>query len=83
MAGKRRAVMENPRTTAARDHDDSALLESDTPAPATSGTSGGNLARDIASQDEEAALTEPDATTRPQKQDDIHNDAARRTNRPR
>lgn len=75
--------MENPRTTTARDHDDHGLIEGEPPAPTQGGTSGGNLARDNASADEEAALTEPEGHSRATKQDDIDNDVAQRRNRTR
>jgi len=75
--------MENPRTTTARDHDDHDLIEGNDPAPAASGSAGGNLARDIATQSEEDELVEPDSSKRVQKDDAMHNDTARRTRRPR
>ena len=75
--------MENPRTTTARDHDDHELIEGSAPAPGASGSAGGNLARDIATQSEEDSLIEPDSSKRVQKTDAIHNDTARRTRRPR
>jgi hypothetical protein len=75
--------MENPRTTAARDHDDSALIEDSSAAPAGAGTSGGNLARDVASHDELDSVAEPDSSTGVKKQDKIDEDTARRSNRQR
>jgi hypothetical protein len=75
--------MENPRTTSARDHDDHEMLEDSDNAPMDSSTSGGNLARDVASSSEEVDLIEPDGTRRVRKQDDIDNDTATRTNRAR
>jgi hypothetical protein len=75
--------MENPRTTSARDHDDHEMLEDSDNMPMDSSTSGGNLARDVASSSEEADLIEPDGTRRVRKQDDIDNDTATRTNRAR
>jgi hypothetical protein len=74
--------MENPRTTSARDHDDHEMLEDSDNMPMDSST-GGNLARDVASSSEEADLIEPDGTRRVRKQDDIDNDTATRTNRAR
>ena len=75
--------METPRTTSAREHYDHDLIERGAPAPAVSGSTGGNLARDIATQSEEGELIEPDSCKRVQKTDAIHNDTARRTRRPR
>lgn len=45
--------MDNRRTETAQDHDDSDLIESMEKAPAQGGQSGGNLARDIGTRDEE------------------------------
>ena len=45
--------MENPRTSAARDHDDSDLIDGMSEAPSHSGAQGGNLQRDIASRAEQ------------------------------
>jgi hypothetical protein len=75
--------MENPRTTSARDHDDSAMIDAIEPGTTQQGSSGGNLATDIASQAEQAEIADPEATTRAQKSDDIHNGAAERSDRPR
>jgi hypothetical protein len=75
--------MENPRTTSARDHDDHEMLDDRDNAPMDSSTTGGNLARDVASSSEEADLIEPDGKRRVRKQDDIDNDTATRTNRAR
>ena len=75
--------MEHPRTTSARDHDDRDLIEGMEDAPAASGTSGGRLARDIASADEEEGVGDPGSHHRVTKQDAIDNDTARRTNRAR
>jgi hypothetical protein len=72
--------MENPRTTSARDHDDSAIIdaaveEADTGAVA--GSAGGHLQTDIGSQaDLTRGVADPDAMTRPEKSDDIANDQA-------
>ena len=71
--------MENARTTSARDHDDhetidAAVAEADTGVVA--GTRGGNLAADVATQDELREVEDPDARTRATKQDDIDNNVA-------
>lgn len=60
--------MENPRTESARTNDDSALSD-DGAGQATS--SGGNLARDVASQAEEALIEDPEGRARVNKEDDI------------
>lgn len=77
--------MEDPRTTTARDNDDSAIIDAavDNSEPgATVGRSGGNLARDVATQDERTrAVDDPDAHTRVTKQDDIDNGVARPADR--
>jgi hypothetical protein len=73
--------MENPRTESARIHDDSAIIDAAEDAPSGRSTAGGNLARDVASQNEVAQAFDPEATTRPKKDDAIHNDTARRSQR--
>ena len=75
--------MENPRTETARDTDDSDLIDNIEDTPPGAMTSGGNLARDVASQDELAAVDDPEGRTRPRKDDDIHNDQAIRSQRTR
>ena len=74
--------MENPRTTSARDHDDHDLIDDDVSTPSASGTSGGNLARDVASAGE-ASLMDPERHCRVTKQVGIDNDTARRRDRAR
>ena len=64
--------MENPRTTSARDHDDHEMIDAAV-AEATPGqgsASGGKLAVDVGTQAEEAAITDPEAHLRPEKEDD-------------
>lgn len=63
--------MENPRTDAARAHDDSDLIENAEGDAGQPTSSGGNLARDVASQAEEALIEDPAGATRVTKQDDI------------
>lgn len=46
-------MIDNPRADAARDHDDSDLIDSMEDAPSQGGASGGNLQRDIASRAEQ------------------------------
>lgn len=71
-------MAENPRTTSARDHDDTDLIEGMIPdgdAVATSG--GGRLQTDIGSKaDLKRAIDDPEGDTRPEKQDDIDNGQA-------
>ena len=63
--------MENPRTDAARARDDSDLIESGEGAAGQATSSGGNLARDVASAAEESLIEDPAGTTRVTKEDDI------------
>ena len=69
-------MAENPRTTSARDNDDTDLIEGMIPAgDAVVGSSGGRLQTDIGSQDDlEHSIDEPGGTTRPEKADDMAND---------
>ena len=72
--------MENPRTTAAREHDDHELIDAMTdeadPA-AIPGSGGGHLQTDIGSKaDLTRAVADPEADTRPEKADDIANNQA-------
>lgn len=68
-------MAENPRTTSARDNDDSAMInaaiaEADTGAVAGSG--GGHLQTDVGSQaDLREAVDDPDGITRAEKADDM------------
>ena len=45
--------------------------------PSQGSSSGGDLARDVATQAEEAAVYDPEVTRRPEKTDKIDNDQAR------
>lgn len=63
--------MENPRTTAARDHDDSDMIDSIEPGAGQQGRSGGNLATDVASESELDAVQDPANHERVTKQRDI------------
>lgn len=74
--------MENPRTTSARDHDDGVLTEELT-AASHADRSGGNLATDMASQDEIDAVDDPEGRTRVTKDDDIEHAQEQRPDRPR
>lgn len=75
--------MENPRTDSARAHDDSDLIDNAEAAPAFGSASGGNLQRDVATQDELDHVAEPDATTRVQKSDAIEHGTEVRPDRAR
>lgn len=75
-------MAENPRTTTARDTDDSELIEGMTSEPdAVGGTSANALGRDVGSQDDMKVIDDPDGRTRPMKSDDIHADQARASHR--
>jgi hypothetical protein len=63
--------MENPRTTSARDHDDSAIIDNTERAPSGAGREGGNLQRDIATAAEAERIDDPDGTTGVDKADTI------------
>ena len=68
-------MAENPRTTSARDHDDTDLIEGmDPEVDAVAGSAGGKLQRDVGSQaDLTRAVDDPEADTRAEKADDIAN----------
>jgi hypothetical protein len=76
-------MAENPRTTSARDHDDSELIEGmETAGGAVPSSSGGRLQTDVGSQNDLVReIGDPDALTRPQKDDDINNNQAYRNAR--
>jgi hypothetical protein len=75
--------MENARTEAARDHDDSTLIDTAEAAPTQQDVSGGELARDVASQAEADAIDDPEGRERVTKQDEIDHAAAVRPDRAR
>ena len=75
--------MEHPRTAAARAHDDSAIIDAAIQAPASSGSSGGNLQRDVASQLEIDAVDDPEQHRRVKKKDAVEHGNARRRDRAR
>ncbi|WP_375426781.1 hypothetical protein [uncultured Sphingomonas sp.] len=72
-------MMENPRTTSAREHDDHEMIDAAVAevTPGQSSSSGGHLAKDVATQAEEAAVHDPEVSRRPEKTDKIDNNAAR------
>lgn len=76
-------MAENPRTESARLHDDSELIEGMVPGgEAVPSSAGGRLATDVGSQNDlTRAISDEDALTRPQKQDDQHADQASRADR--
>ena len=65
--------MENDRTRTARDNDDSTIIDraAQGGTGGESGREGGNLQRDVGTQDQQARATDPDAHTRVTKEDDI------------
>lgn len=75
--------MENPRTEAARANDDSNLIDNAGPGTGQATASGGNLARDVASQAEEALIEDPDDHARVSKSDDIEHGTEIRPDRAR
>ena len=75
--------MENPRTDAARANDDSQLIDDAEGAAGQATSSGGNLARDVASQAEEARVDDASKITRVTKDDDIAHGAEVRPDRAR
>lgn len=75
-------MAENPRTTTARDHDDKDVIEGMIPAgEAVAESAGGNLQRDIGSRADLGQVDDPDGSVRPEKQDDIDNGQAYRSDR--
>lgn len=75
--------IENSRTESARANDDSATIDGIEPGTGQQDRSGGNLARDVSTDAERNAIEEPANHERPTKQDDIDDDQACRTQRPR
>jgi hypothetical protein len=63
--------MDNRRTQSARDHDDSDIIDRAEPAPSQSGTSGGNMQEDIATEAELDRIRDPEAREGASKQKDI------------
>jgi len=65
--------MDNRRTETARETDDSDIIDRDTSEfePSQSGSSGGNLQEDIATQAELERVRDPEAMEGVDKQDDI------------
>ena len=64
--------MENRRTETARENDDSDIIDRTEPAPSQSGSSGGNLQEDVATQAELERVRNPEAPAGVDKQDDIN-----------
>ena len=76
-------MTENPRTSTARENDDTDLIEGMIPArEAVAESSGGVLQRDIGSRDDLKTIDDPDGATRSEKQNDIDAGQARRTGDP-
>jgi hypothetical protein len=74
---------DNRRAETAREHDDSDIIDSAEPAPGQGGREGGNLQRDVGTQDAKHRVDDPENSERVTKQDDIDNDAAYPSDRPR
>lgn len=75
--------MENPRTTSARDHDDSAMIDAIEPGPAEQGGSGNSIGADLASQAELDAVRDPADHERVTKEKAIDHGQAIRSERAR
>ena len=75
--------MENPRTTTARDNDDSEMIENIDEAPSFAGTAGGMIALRAGSENELAGVREPEAVTRVRKGSGPKGDLAYRPDRSR
>jgi len=76
-------MTDTPRTTSARDHDDSDLIEGMIPAGgATPESAGGQLARDVGSADDATrAIDDPEAHERVSKQTAVDHGQARPADR--
>jgi hypothetical protein len=76
--------MENRRTETARENDDSDIIDRDSAEfePSQSGSSGGNLQEDIATQAELERVRDPEAHEGVDKQDKIAHLQERPTNHP-
>lgn len=74
--------MDNRRADSARDHDDSALIDSSEPAPSQGGRSGGNLQEDVATQASLERVRDPEASEGVDKQDDINHQQRYETRHP-
>ncbi|HKX22445.1 MAG TPA: hypothetical protein VJM81_04145 [Rhizorhapis sp.] len=69
----------NPRADSAKAHDDAGIIDEATEGPSQSGISGGNVARRVASRDEEKRATGDAGLTRVQKRDKIQPNPGRRS----
>jgi hypothetical protein len=74
--------MDNRRTESAREHDDSDIIDRAEPAPSQSGSSGGSLQEDIATQAELERVRDPEAREGVDKQDKIDHQEETSTNHP-
>jgi len=66
--------MDNRRTDTARANDDSDILDNADPAPSQTGSSGGNLQEDVATQADLERVRDPEAMEGVDKQDDINHE---------
>lgn len=75
-------MTENVRTETARDHDDKDLIEGMIPMATGGGTSGGQLAVDVGTQNDlTRAVDDPDAHQRVTKSNDIDHGQSRPADR--
>lgn len=71
------------RSDTARAHDDSDLIDRIASAPTEQGRSGGNLARDVATQAEEERVADPEAREGVSKADEVAHGTRVPANKPR
>lgn len=74
--------MDNRRTDTARDTDDSDIIDSIEPTPSQSGSSGGNLQRDVATDASLERVRDPEAREGVDKQDKIDHQQESYTDKP-
>ena len=74
--------MENRRTETGRENDDSEIIDRIEPAPSQSGSSGGNLQEDVATQSELERVRDPEAREGVTKQDKINHQEESPSRRP-
>ena len=75
--------MENPRTTSARDHDDSMTIDESERGTSQGGRAGGTLAADVATVDELGHVRDPESHHRVTTSADIEHDQEQRPDRAR
>lgn len=70
---------DNDRTETARRHDDSEMIEDAIAAPSGATRSGGTLAQDVGTRDEERQVTEDTGITRVEKRDKLQPNPGQRS----